>query len=201
MALIEVYHVIADMYPVETVETTEDEIREGMVVALNASGNAIRAQDVATQNFIGLAGDSTFAPTGTSSQGSARTQNTPYSDPLVINGRGLTAWTQNRVSDPTHNETAASGLMTVYHGGGKFWTSEFVPASTSGTAWAPGQIVYASATTEWTGFVTNVDPSVGSVILGVCVAEPQEYSSGVPGTQTADGSMSLGTYVCIMLRH
>lgn len=203
MALIEVYHVVADQYPITatTANGSANWIREGMVVTLDANGNTIRHPGDDEHNFMGLAGDSTVPSTATSSQGSASLKNTPYSDPLVINSSGLTAFTQNRVSDPDYNETSASGLMTVYHGGGKFWSSMFVPAATTGAAYFPGQYLWPSNTAGFIGWITNQQPDAGLNPFAVCVGEPQDYPSGVPGTQTSDGSTSLGTYLCLVLLH
>ena len=178
MALIEEYHVVADMYPVD--EDNNPNIIEGMLVRLNANGDAILANGAATTFAVGVAGDSSE-----NSQG-----HTPYASNLVINSQGNTRSTSNRVSD-FYNETAASNLITVYNSGGKFSTDQYVAAT-----YVPGQRLYSNANGLWTNAAgVSVD------ICGICVVAPRDYPSGVPGTGTPDGSISLGDYMTFILRH
>jgi hypothetical protein len=99
MALIEKYHVVAAVRPVEALQT----IKEGQVVSLNTSGNVV-IQGSSNPIPYGIAGD---------------TKNTSASSMP-----GVAAGWQNRVSD-YFDETKASGKMTVYHSGGEFATDQF----------------------------------------------------------------------------
>lgn len=194
MALIEIYHVVADMYPVDPTFTTEaaDAILEGQFVRLEAvtiNGSSVACvaplSNVAAQNIVGIAGDTL----------SNSTASTPYTDSLFINGSiaGQTRSSVNRVSD-FYNETGASGLMTVYTGGGKFATD--VIDLTPGTAWAscvPGTPLYVDNSSLLTN--TNVNGALQTVGFFVKYgAEP----SGVPGTDAA-GSTTLGNYVTFIM--
>lgn len=181
MALIVEYHVIADMYPVA--QTTS--IAAGMVVALDSSGYAVPAPTGTNpdQKAIGIAGDST---TGTESQ------TTAYSDQVVIGAvptptsTAKTRWTSNRVSD-FYDESRASGKITVYNGGGKFWISDDLFDAASSVA--VGTTLGVSGTTagEWEdSSITDDD------IIAVAVGTASSYPSGVPGTDTTDGSIALG---------
>lgn len=186
MGLIEIYHVVADMIEVDPDFTTD--IVEGMVVGLTTSGTKTVAAPSATggvTNAYGIAGDT---------QSSSQT-GTPYSADLVIGAHGpvtnptaKTQSSQNRVSD-FFNETLASGLITVYTGGGKFATDQYNTAA----SWTVGAAVQVSATA---GIVTT---GGGGATLGVVVETPKAYPSGVPGTDTADGSLSLGNYLTFKL--
>ncbi len=188
MALIEIYHVVADMYPVDVDWTNP--IIEGQCVRLTAGGQAARATGGVGTRTMGLAGDSmtTTVPT-------AANPHTPYSAALTVNGAGGTQWTQNRVSD-AFNETLASGMITVYNGGGKFATTEYeILAGAAPIAYGVGNALYSSAN----GRLTNV-ASVSAVIVADVVGTPAAYPSGVPGT-AVQSSMSLGTYMTVVLRH
>jgi len=189
MALIEIYHVIADYYPVHPDWTTP--IVEGQCVALNALGEVQRATGAAAEFALGVAGDtmSTNVPT-------AANPHTPYSAALQVNAAGRQAWTQNRVSD-AFDETLASGMLTVYHGGGKFATTEYaLLLGAVPVAYAVGNALYVDANGRLS---TNV--SASAQIMGNVVGVPSAYPSGVPGTDTADGSISLGNYLTFILRH
>lgn len=179
MALIEIYHVVADMYAVDPDWTTA--INEGEWVALTTSGTSVYAQraDGSTDRVIGVAGDTM----------SNTTPGTPYAAQLVVNAAGATRWTQNRVSD-FFNETLASGKITVYTGGGKFATDKFVGAG----AFAAGTELYVSTA----GLLTSVDAG-NSQVVAVSVAAAAAYPSGVPGTDTTDGSLSLGDYLTFIM--
>lgn len=96
--LIPIYRVISSQFPVDS---STGDIEMGMVVGLttNASGVTVVRKSANTgantvTNVIGLAGDRKRASEA-------------YE------------WV-NRVSD-SGDETAGSGKMTVYHGGGEFW--------------------------------------------------------------------------------
>ncbi len=184
MALIVEYHVIADMYPVSS-----SSITAGMLVTLNAAGQAIPAPTGTSigKVAIGIAGDSSLTQQG---------QTTAYSAQVVIGADGAgTRWTENRVSD-FYDETVASQKITVYNGGGKFWISENLfdtPAAVT-----PGTTLGISGTTagEWEEAATVADDD----ICGIAVSSNTAYDSGVPGTDTTDGSITLGNYVALILR-
>jgi hypothetical protein len=182
MALIEVYHVVADMFPVD--RSTNPNIIEGMVVALNSAGNAIIATGASGVRAIGLAGDSSEDTTG----------HTPYAADLVIGAHapGDTANTQstsNRVSD-FFNETLASSKITVYTGGGRF-LSDQIDTQT----YVPGESLEVTAG----GLLTNV-AATNTQGVGVAVSATRAYPSGVPGTDTPDGSLSLGNFLEFILQ-
>ena len=180
MALIVEYHVFADMYPVS------GNITAGMLVSLDTAGQAV-ATPTGTSAAIGIAGDSALAAEG---------QTTAYSAQVVIGADGAgTRWTENRVSD-FYDETIASQKITVYTGGGKFWiSSDLLDA---GVTLVPGEFMRASAATagEWLDGGTN---TVGDCV-GICVNTVAAYDSGVPGTDVAAGSMTLGDYFAVVLR-
>ena len=82
----------------------------------------------------------------------------------------------------------------VIVGGGKFWVSEEL-FDTAG-AIAPLDQLQPSATTagEWNEGAATDD------IIALAVGANQAYPSGVPGTDTADNSITLGNYVPLVLR-
>jgi len=183
MALIELYHVVADFYPVDPDWSTA--IVEGMVVDLSATGFVAGATGAAAERAIGLAAD-TLASTPPTA---AAHPHTPYSAAVTINAAGSTQWTQNRVSD-AFNETLASGQMTVYHSGGKFASTEYeVLTGAVPITYAVGNPLYVSANSR----LTNV-ASTSAQVIGTVVVAPSAYPSGVPGTAVT-GSTSLGTYI------
>jgi hypothetical protein len=188
MALIVEYHVVADMYPVST-----SAITAGMIVSLNTSGQAVPAPVIGTlgvgQNAIGIAGDSSLA---------AAAQTTAYSAQVVIGADGAgTRWTENRVSD-FYDETVASQKITIYNGGGKFWVSENLFDVVAGIV--PGTRLGVSSATagEWEDSVSAT--VADDDIVGIAVGANTAYDSGVPGTDTTDGSISLGNFVPLVLR-
>ena len=183
MALIVEYHVVADMYPVGN-----QAISAGMLVSLS-NGVAVPTPIAATaaKTVLGIAGDSALAAEG---------QTTAYSAQVTIGANGAgTRFTSNRVSD-FYDETAASQKITVYNGGGKFWVSQDlfdVPGDIAG-----GELLRPSAVTagEWDdgANVLNNDE------VALAVGSNQAYDSGVPGTDTSNGSITLGNYVPLILR-
>ena len=177
MALIEIFHVVADEYPVDPDWSTPD-LLEGLVVRLTQhDGYAARCN--ATSRPIGIAGDTQ----------SNTISSTPYAASLIVNAAGATRQTENRVSD-FFKETLASGKMTVYHSGGTFATDLFdVTVDTA----VPGDILYSNAT----GRLTTTNG--GGLIVATCVAAVKAWPSGVPGVDTTDGSISLGDYVTFKL--
>ena len=178
MALIEIYHVVADQLPVNQDFTTD--IIEGMCVDLQADGT-VGIVDVAGAWVYGIAGDTQ----------SNTTAGTPYTASLIMGAGGTMARsTENRVSD-FFNETGASALLTVYTSGGKFATDQYAAAR---VGWLnSATLAYSSAN----GLLTDV-AGAGNVV-GIIVSPVAAYPSGVPGADTADNNISLGDYVVFKL--
>jgi len=172
MALIPVYHVVPSYYPVDPDYNIagSGEIKMGMLVGLDANGFVKIAS---ATDALGVAGDSLANSSGY----------TPYSADLIISGSGATRGTSNRVSD-FFNETSGSGMMTVYHSGGEFWTDQY----TSITG-APGSALESTAA----GLLTTG----ATTPVGRLLEAPQDYPSGVPsvGSGSVDQSLSLGSFV------
>lgn len=90
---------------------------------------------------------------------------------------------QNRLSD-FGNETAASGLMSVYHSGGEFWVDmdDSTAQTPDGTAIdgvvdgspVPANILYGAAAGHLSTTVTGPQ-------IAIVVAESQELTTGIPG--------------------
>jgi hypothetical protein len=183
MALIVEYHVVADMYPVSSTSITA-----GMAVSLNSAGQAIpSATGTKGPAVMGIAGDSSLTSEG---------QTTAYSAQVVIGADGAgTRWTENRVSD-FYDETVASQKITIYNGGGKFWISEnlFDDVTTDGTVGTYLQPSAATVAGEWDATSTIQEAAL------IVFADNSAYDSGVPGTDTTDGSMTLGNYVGVVCR-
>jgi len=175
MAIIVEQHVVADQY-----EINDTTITAGMAVKLDSTGKAVRNTNTASA-CVGLAGDSKLAAEGqTTAYGAQVYIGVQDPDSLTHNTR----WTANRVSD-FYNETLASGKITVYNGGGKFWISGDIWDSTSVTV---GQVVLPSDTA---GKLQAGAWSDG-LVIGKIVGIAQKIASGVPGTDLGcDGSMSL----------
>ena len=184
MALIVEYHVVADMYPIGGTA-----IQAGMLVALDSSGLAVPAPTSTNPDVkaVGIAGDSKL---------SSAAQTTAYSDTVVIGADGAaTKWTSNRVSD-FYDETVASQKITVYNGGGKFWISTDLFDAPSSVVVGNTLGISSGTAGYWeeAATVTNDD------ICGIAVGIAQAYPSGVPGTDTTDGSISLGNYIPVICR-
>lgn len=168
MALIERYHVVAAERAVASGET----IKEGQIVALNASGEVI-LQSTSFPKPYGIAGD---------------TKSTSASSMP-----GVTADWQNRASD-YYDETKASGKMTVYHSGGEFATDQFVAGVSSSSV---GDPVYAvggmlsDADTDSSGIVGYIVKAAGIYPSGVPGVD-------INGDQAIAGENS-NTYVEIKL--
>ena len=181
MALIEVYHVVADILPVDPAFATD--VPRGALVRLNALGEAGLCP--AGTVPYGIAGD-------TQSNDHAQTS---YSSSLIIGADGAyTRQTQNRVSD-YFNETAASGLITVYHSGGVFRTDNYV----AGLTLEPNSLLYAATGGQFTTVAGGA-----AIPCGQVTASPSDYPSGVPGASingadAVDGSISLGTFLTVKL--
>ena len=178
MALIEVYHVVADFYPVSP--TTNPLILEGNLVALTTSADQPQViLDPGANAAIGIAGDTSHGDAGS----------TPYSAALVINSAGATRFTQNRVSD-YFDETAASNKCTVYNGGGKFSSDRFVTTDN----FVIGDPLYSNGA----GLLTRTAGGLTQVVARL-TNTPHAEPSGVPGVDTVDNNTSLGTFITFVL--
>ena len=172
MALIPVYHVVPSFYPVDPDHNAvTSPIYMGHFVTLNSSGYVAKATHT---NAIGIAGDTIASDAGY----------TPYAADIVISSAGHTRSTSNRISD-YFDETRGSGKMTVYHSGGEFWTDQYELLD-----YVPGDKAYCSTT----GKLTTSTVSDSTIQVGRIISGPQDYPSGVPGTDVS-GSMALGSYV------
>lgn len=179
MALIEELHVLADMFPINP--ATNPMFIQGWHAMLDANGFAMPATGAANTYAIGICADRTD---NTGIDGRA------YAADLVINAAGSTLRTQNRVSD-FYNEALSSGKVTVYHGGGRFSTDQFLATDTFlTTTTVTGCRLYVDAT----HVVTNI-AAANVQVVGRVLVPPREYPSGVPGTDTADGSITLGVFL------
>jgi len=181
MALIEVFHVVASNYDVDpNHDAVGQPIVEGQFVALNSDAYVTQSNGNSeiTQRPIGLAGDTIATDQGY----------TPYAADIVISGSGSTRSTSNRVSD-FFDETRGSSKITVYHGGGEFWTDQYA----TGQNWEKGGTCYVDST----GLLTMTDPGSGREV-GRCITGPSDYPSGVPGVDV-EGSISLGQFVRFQL--
>ena len=187
MALIEIYHVVADMYDVDPDSTTTFE--EGEFARLTTSGTNVYATvDNASGNAIGVLADTK----STSAIGAG----TPYAANLIVNANGATRSTQNRVSD-YFDETVGSGKVTIYNSGGKFATDMYETLDGAApVSYTVGAVLETSANGRLcpTTFSTHSGQTVAR-----CVDNPKAWTSGVPGTDTTDNSISLGTYITFLL--
>ncbi len=175
MALIEVFHVVASQMPIDSDNATD--IPQGSLVSLDANAQVVLPASVsATNAAIGIAGDSRSGGTTsyTPESGATNTNAQPpttLTGALVIGAYGdQRRYTQNRVAD-NYNEVLASGKMTIYHGGGEFWTDQYVTTDT----FTPSVVVYTDVNGDFN------DSALG-VIIGVTLNSPTGYPSGVPGT-------------------
>lgn len=180
MALIPVQHVVADMFPVDPDWSfaIDGTISAGQFVVLDANGY-VQLQTVAGARPIGIAGDNL----------QDHGPNSGFAANLIIGANGASnKSTENRVSD-AFNETLSSGKMTVYRSGGRFLTDQYVTT----VAYVNGGLLYS----DGAGMITSA--AGAAVVAAVCAATPGAYPSGVPGTDVS-GSMSLGTYIDILLQ-
>ena len=205
MALIEVFHVVASNLLIDADNSVD--IPQGSLVSLDSNGKVVLADAADADLFpIGIAGDSrsTGVTSYTPESGSALS-----SDPkntlegaLVIGALGAgQRFTQTRTAD-NYNEVLASGKMTVYHGGGEFWTDQYETLRDNGAAvasYTPAARLFASNATNITGsnggkFTDDADESLASakIVVGHVLSSPTAYPSGVPGTgDNATGFSSL----------
>ncbi len=135
MALVEKFHVIAAEHPIGSTD-----IKEGQLVKLNASGEAVPYDGSGV--IIGVAGDT-------------------KSDSASAMPGVATGW-QNRASD-MYNETAASAKLTVYMAGGQFATDQFESDVESVNA---GSYLTGSAN----GKLTNTGANAANAVAVLTVA-------------------------------
>lgn len=187
MALIPVYHQFAGNFNVDP--NTSWEALAGTWVRLSELDRNTYVSPVTsdTQSTLGVLGDSRHS----SSAGTA------YAADLIIGAYplsppvGRVRSTQNRVSD-MFDETLSSGQATVYFGGGDFWIDQFETLDgVTPIDYDPGDDLFLSAN----GKITNVGTTGTNCRVGILIEDPKAYPSGVPGTDTRDGSLSLGTYL------
>lgn len=198
MALIEVFHVVAGQFPVDATNATD--IPQGRLVTLDTNGQVTLALDADGGGLaapVGIAGDSrsqgTTSFTPESGAPLSRNPTTSLTGSLVIGAYGdAQRFTQTRVAD-NFNEVLASGKMTVYHGGGEFWTDQYEIVDANGsdaTTYTPATDLYATSTStaadlgrfsDETIHATN-DSRGAAAIVGQTLTSPTAYPSGVPGT-------------------
>lgn len=221
MALVEVYHVVANEIAIDAVNATN--IPQGSLVGLDANGNCVIANEDASILAVGLAGDSrssgitSFTPESGSAQ--SRNPTTSMTGSLVIGAQGAQQkFTENHVADG-YNEVLASGKMTVYQNGGVFWTDQYELTWAGGTTvadYTPGTHLYASGASETIGTAAGEFANPGgrftdevsstAQVVGMTLRSPVAYPSGVPGTDTAfaalpegGNSISFGTMLNLKL--
>lgn len=217
MALIEVFHVVASNIQIDANNSID--IPQGSLVTLDVNGNVVLADAGVDDAYpIGIAGDSrsqgvtSFTPESGASLSSD--PKTTLEGALVIGALGAQQrFTQNKLAD-NFNEVLASGKMTVYHGGGEFWTDQFETLDNNGTSvaeYVPANRLYASNGDNIAGsnggkFSTDgASGPAWSIIVGYVIASPTAYPSGVPGTGAAatnfsalpegGNSLSFGTFL------
>lgn len=186
MALKVIHPVVFDQLDVDPAWATA--IKEGMVVRAVQNGDKTYVGLSTTTSSIGLAGDnlSTTGGSGAYKADLVISAKGPVSDPTVT-----TRSTQNRVQD-MFNETSGSGSMTVYHSGGTFATDQY----DTNTVYSAGDALGAGND----GKVTRLSTLAGSPRrIGQVLIAPKAISSGVPGTDTDDNSLSLGNFLTFKL--
>ena len=138
MALIELFHVVADHMPVKAGQ----EIIEGDFVKIDSSTGSLVICDTAGEKPYGIAGDTK----STSASGLPATSNS---------SQGAFV---NRVSD-SFDETKASGKLTVYHSGGRFATNRYGTVAST-----PGASLYVNST----GKLTTTAAGANFVVTCLC---------------------------------
>jgi len=154
--------VLTTQYPIAATTTIEP----GMVVTLNTStGYAEKANAGDEANIVGIAADRNRASESFE-------------------------WT-NRVSD-SGNDTAASGMLSVYSGG-EFYvdmddSAITTPNGTSiagvivaGTTTTPGTLLYAAATNGGADDGKMGVTSGSAAIVALCLEEAASLDAGIPG--------------------
>ena len=169
---------------------------------------------------VGIAGDSrsagvtSFTPESGSATGD-RPSN-PKTDTILPGALVLGAYgdqvrsTQNRVADE-FNEVLASGKMTIYSGGGEFWTDQYETVDNDNATvqtHVPGTRAYSSDVGAGGRAGRFSDEAVGPIV-GHFLNAASEFPSGVPGTgPNATGfsalpeggnSLSFGQFVHVLM--
>ena len=158
MGLVEIFHVVANEFPVDPATNT---IKEGMLIALTSAG----ARRVTTGDalvVVGIAGDTKST--------------TASAMPGIYPG-----W-QNRASD-YFDETGASAKITVYHGGGAFATDQYVAGNLDATK--IGYYLIADETTgclKYGGNNLHTLANAGTPAVAQLTGAAGAFPSGVPGT-------------------
>jgi len=186
MALIEVFHVVASQFEIDANATPD--IPQGSIVSFDANCLIELCDGTNAPPLpLGIAGDSRSAgvTSYTPESGSALSANPTQTmtGSLVIGAWGAQQrYTQNRVADQ-YNEVLASGKMTVYHSGGEFWTSEYETLDGSTVlTYTCGDPLYCSANGQFTTQHAGAqNDSLSGDLVAVCLREPMQYPSGVPG--------------------
>ncbi|MDP3970482.1 MAG: hypothetical protein Q8P90_02180 [bacterium] len=183
MALYELHNILPINIPVSA--TTNPDFIEGQFCRVDADGNAVKAAGAAGTRAIGIVSDSSETSGG----------HTHSAADLVIGANGrATRSTSVRVSD-MFNETLASGKVSVYIAGGQFESDQYeVLNGLAIISYVPGDRLYVSANATVTTIASANAQAVGTVTLA-----PRAYPSGVPGTDTTDGSMSWGNFIQFIL--
>jgi hypothetical protein len=196
MALIPKVHTAVTMYPVDPADvalinsgssSATYGIFSGQVVGITSAGYVKHATaSNASPKIIpiGFAGDSLA---GTAAY-------TAYQDSILVSSGGSKKNSQNRVSD-YFNETLGSGLLSVYVGGGEFYTDMFV----SSESFTVGALVYANAVAAYTTSNAGMfsSTSTNAYTVGIITGGVSQYPSGVPGVDggsSSDYSMGLSSY-------
>lgn len=160
--LVEFFHNFAAHLPIAAGTTVEP----GMAIAVDSSGYAVP---------IGTGGTATTDPVVGLAADRSRSITSSTSGP---------EWT-NRVSD-YGNETAASGKLTVYHGGGEFYVdvddgtlldaagSTIAGILVSSSVTTPGTVLYAASGGK-------LDDGVTGSPVAVIVEDSAELETGIPG--------------------
>ena len=173
MGLVEKLHVIASHHPVDA----SAEIIEGQFVRINSSGDIVLWDgDQGESEPFGVAGDTK----------STTTVGLPGAGNSIVLANSGAVDTVNRVSDPGggRDETAASGRMTVYHGGGEFATDQFESGVSSATV---GDRLWVL---DATGKLNNAGGGSSSGVVATLTRAAGAFPSGVPGTDI-NGDLSL----------
>jgi len=222
MALIEVFHVVASQFPIDTSSATI--IPQGRLVTLDGNGQVQLCPDadgVTGPYPVGIAGDShstgTTSYTPESGAPLSRDPVTSLTGSLIVGSYGTSQrFTQNRSAD-NYDEVLASGKMTVYHSGGEFWTDQYevTNSASDATVFTPGFTLWSSSVAANIGMFTDEECADATQLndashrAGITLTSPTAYPSGVPGTGTnavgfsalpeGGNSIAWGTFLHVKL--
>ncbi len=168
MALVEKYHVVAAVHPIDP---NSSAIKEGMLVAKTSAG-VRRVVTADINRVLGVSGD-TFSTSASAMPGVA------------------SGW-QNRVSDG-FDETKASAKITVYHSGGEFATDQFVDTNMEDANIGNVLVASTGALLDNSNAYASVAAAItaGRQPVAVLTKAAGYYPSGVPGTDL-NGDIALG---------